>query len=47
VTVATIGECRFYALECTRWAEASANEQIRKTLVEVAKIWAKRALDEQ
>lgn len=43
----SIGEWRFYARECRLWAEASANEQIRKALLEVAEIWAARARNEQ
>jgi hypothetical protein len=43
----TIGECRFYARECTRWSEASGSELTRKILLEVADIWAQRALPEQ
>lgn len=47
LTRPTIGECRFYARECTRWAEACGDKLTRKILLEVADIWAKRALAEQ
>jgi hypothetical protein len=47
LTLPSIGECRFNARECRRWAEASANEQSRKALLEVAEIWAARARNEQ
>jgi hypothetical protein len=45
--VPNIGEYRFYARECARWAEASTNEPIRKALLEVAKVWATHAVNEQ
>jgi len=43
----TSDKYQFYALECTRWAEASKNEPVRQALLETAKAWAQRALNEQ
>jgi hypothetical protein len=43
----TSDEYQFYALECTRWADASKNEPIRQALLETAKACAQRALNKQ
>jgi hypothetical protein len=45
--MATVAECRFYARECARWAEASSVEHVRKTLLEVARTWSERAYEER
>ena len=40
----TIDECRRNAEQCLRWADESANDEQRETLLEIARLWTQMEL---
>lgn len=35
----SVDECKRYAEQCLRWADAAKTEQERDTLLEIARLW--------
>ena len=40
----TMDECRRKAEECLRWADETANDRQRETLLEIARLWTQMEL---
>ncbi len=38
---------QYYARQCTRWANKSTNDKVRRVLLEVAQVWTQRAVNAQ